>query len=50
VPPVQRLFELSVPLDLLPGALAIGAVGAMAVQLVGMWAARVTARGSIGGP
>jgi cation-transporting ATPase E len=50
VPPLQRMFEMSIPLSVLPGALAIGAVGAMAVQLVGLWASRTTARGSIDRP
>jgi cation-transporting ATPase E len=35
IPPVRELFELEVSLVLLPQALAIGAGGAMAVELVG---------------
>ncbi len=40
VPPVRELFELDVPLPLLPQALAIGAGGACAVELIGRRAQR----------
>ena len=40
IPPVRELFELEVSLVLLPQALAIGAGGAMAVELVGRLAER----------
>ncbi len=34
IPPVRDFFQLSVPLELLPQALAIGAAGAFGVELV----------------
>ena len=35
VPPVRAVFELDVPMTLLPQALAIGAAGAIGVELIG---------------
>ncbi len=43
IAPVRHAFELDVPADLLPQALAIGAAGAAGVELVGRWAGRVGA-------
>jgi len=34
IPPVQRLFQLSIPTVMLPQALAVGIAGAMAVELL----------------
>jgi cation-transporting ATPase E len=38
IPPVRAFFELSIPVAMLPQALAIGAVGAVGVELVARWA------------
>ncbi len=41
IPPVRDLFELDVPAPILPQALAIGAAGAAAVELIGRRAAQL---------
>ncbi|QXC62004.1 HAD-IC family P-type ATPase [Aquihabitans sp. G128] len=38
IPPVQRMFELSIPAELLPQALGLGVAGAVAVELLARWA------------
>ncbi|MEZ5178508.1 MAG: HAD-IC family P-type ATPase [Acidimicrobiales bacterium] len=40
IPPVRDAFELSIPGVLLPQVLAIGAAGALGVELVARWVAR----------
>ena len=40
IPPVRDFFELSVPLSFLPQALAIGAVGAVGIEITGRLSTR----------
>jgi cation-transporting ATPase E len=40
VPPIRDLLELEIPATMLPQALAIGAVGALGVELVARWSQR----------